>query len=66
MNIMNVTGFAKNDKMYSRNLLNKEFRDGFLIYNNIFAIHTKYVCVHGVYDEKIETVYREYSRNNSF
>ena len=34
--------------MYSRNLLNEEFRDGFLIYNDIFAIHTKYVCVHGV------------------
>ena len=34
--------------MYSRNLLNEEFRDGFLIYNDIFAIHTKYVCVHGI------------------
>ena len=34
--------------MCSRNLLNEEFRDGFLIYNDIFAIHTKYVCVHGV------------------
>ena len=34
--------------MYSRNLLNEEFRDGLLIYNDIFAIHTKYVCVHGV------------------
>ena len=39
--------------MYSRSILNEEFRDGFLIYNNIFAIHTKYVCVQGVYDEKI-------------
>ena len=38
--------------MYSLNLLNEEFRDGFLIYNDIFAIHTKYVCVHGVYNEK--------------
>ena len=52
--------------MYSRNLLNEEFRDGFLIYNDIFAIHTKYVCVHGVYDEKMETVYRKCSRNDSF
>ena len=34
--------------MCSLNLLNEEFRDGFLIYNDIFAIHTKYVCVHGV------------------
>ena len=29
--------------MYSRNLLNEEFRDGFLIYNDIFAVRTR--CV---------------------
>ena len=29
--------------MYSRNLLNEEFRDGLLIYNDIFAVRTR--CV---------------------
>ena len=52
--------------IYSRNLLNEKFQDGFLIYNDIFAIHTKYVCVHCVYDEKIKTIYRKSSRNDSF
>ena len=47
--------------MYSQNLLDEEFRDEFLRYNDIFAIHTKYVCVHGMYDEKIETINRKSS-----
>ena len=29
--------------MYSRNLLNEEFRDGLLIYNDVFAVRTR--CV---------------------
>ena len=29
--------------MYSLNLLNEEFRDGFSIYNDIFAVRTR--CV---------------------
>ena len=35
-------------------------------YNDIFAIHTKYVCVHGMYDEKMETVYLKSGRNARF
>ena len=46
--------------MYSRHLLNENFRDGFLIYNDILQ------CVHGVYDEKMEAVYRKSSRKGSF
>ena len=35
-------------------------------YNDIFAIHTKYVCVHGVCDKKMETVYLKSGRNARF
>ena len=52
--------------MYSQNLLDEEFRDEFLRYNDIFAIHTKYVCVHGVCDKKMETVYLKSGRNARF
>ena len=47
--------------MYSRNFLNEIFRDGFLLYNDIFAVR-----VHGVYDEKMEAVYRKSGRKGSF